>query len=90
MILDRENKIAYGAVSLRLDEEIFIKWCAEFGYKPVVFHSFQSVNGERLPIYHTNVMMCVGSDYAVICLDTIDDVTERELVEKHLQKVIKK
>lgn len=87
---DRENKIAYGAVSLRLDEEIFIKWCAEFGYKPVVFHSFQSVNGERLPIYHTNVMMCVGSDYAVICLDTIDDVTERELVEKHLQKVIKK
>ncbi|MCL1669703.1 arginine deiminase-related protein [Elizabethkingia ursingii] len=84
MILDRENKIAYGAVSLRLDEEIFRKWCTEFGYKPVVFHSFQSVNGERLPIYHTNVMMCVGSDYAVICLDTIDDTTERELVEKAL------
>lgn len=84
MILDRENKIAYGAVSLRLDEEVFKKWCAELGYKPVVFHSFQSVNGERLPIYHTNVMMCVGSDYAVICLDTIDDATEREQVEKAL------
>ncbi|WP_407482122.1 citrulline utilization hydrolase CtlX [Elizabethkingia meningoseptica] len=84
MILDRENKIAYGAVSLRLDEEVFKKWCAEFGYKPVVFHSFQSVNGERLPIYHTNVMMCVGSDYAVICLDTIDDIAERELIEKVL------
>lgn len=80
MILDRVNKIAYGAVSLRLNEEIFKKWCSEFGYQPIVFHSFQSVHGQRLPIYHTNVMMCVASKFAVICLDSIDKKEERELV----------
>lgn len=84
MILDRENKIAYGAISIRLNEEIFKKWCTEFGYRPIVFHSFQNVNGKRLPIYHTNVMMCVASDYAVISLDTIDNKDERVLVEKTL------
>lgn len=84
MILDRVNKLAYGAVSLRLDEDIFKKWCVEFGYQAVVFHSYQSVNGKRLPIYHTNVMMCVGTDYAVICLDAIDNKDEKAFVVKTL------
>lgn len=84
MILDRVNKIAYGAISQRLDEDIFKKWCTEFGYQPIVFHSFQSVDGKRLPIYHTNVMMCVGSDYAVICLDSIDNEEERAFVVRTL------
>lgn len=84
MILDRQNRIAYGSISLRLDENVFQKWCMEFGYQPVVFHSFQSVNQQRLPIYHTNVMMCVGSDFAVVCLDAIDDEKERSLVKNTL------
>lgn len=84
MILDRENKIAYGAVSIRLDEELFKRWCTEFGYQPVLFHSFQSLNGERLPIYHSNVMMCVASEFAVICLDSIDNGEERAHVRKML------
>ncbi|XP_031634402.1 uncharacterized protein LOC116347809 [Contarinia nasturtii] len=84
MILDRVNRIAYGAISLRLSEEIFMKWCSQFGYQPIVFHSFQSINGQRLPIYHTNVIMCVASGFAVICLDSIDSKLERELVEKTL------
>lgn len=86
MILDRVNKIAYGTVSLRLNEEIFQKWCKEFSYKPIQFHSFQSVNGKRLPIYHTNVMMCVASEFAVICLDTIDNNEERASVEVALKR----
>jgi len=86
MILDHDYKIAYGTVSLRLDEELFRKWCAEFNYKPVVFHANQTVDGERLPIYHTNVMMCVGSHYAVICMDSIDDPAERELVDRTLSE----
>lgn len=84
MILDRENKIAYGAISLRLDEEVFRQWCTEFGYCPVVFHSFQSVNRQRLPIYHTNVMMCVASDFAIIGLDTIDNNEEKAIVHQTL------
>lgn len=84
MILDHINKKAYGAISLRLNEAVFKKWCTEFRYRPIVFHSFQSVNGERLPIYHTNVMMCVATDFVVICLDTIDDANERALVVETL------
>ena len=77
MIFDHGHKLAYGSVSLRLDEALFREFCEKFGYTPVVFHSFQTANGERLPIYHTNVMMCVADQFVVICLDCIDDETER-------------
>ena len=80
MIFDHDNKIAYGSVSLRLDEELFRKFCSEFGFTPVVFHSYQTAGEERLPIYHTNVMMCVADKFVVICLDCIDDETERQNV----------
>lgn len=84
MIFDHENKIAYGSVSLRLDENLFRNFCDEIGYKPIVFHSFQTAGNERLPIYHTNVMMCVADAFAVICLDCIDDIKEREEVKNTL------
>ncbi|MBO6200582.1 MAG: amidinotransferase, partial [Chryseobacterium sp.] len=80
MIFDHDNKIAYGSVSLRLDEALFRKFCSEFGFTPVVFHSYQTAGEERLPIYHTNVMMCVADKFVVICLDCIDDETERQNV----------
>ena len=80
MIFDHENKLAYGSVSLRLDEKIFREFCEKIGYQPIVFHSFQTAGTERLPIYHTNVMMCVAKQFVVICLDCIDDKTERENV----------
>lgn len=77
MIFDHDNKLAYGSVSLRLDEKLFREFCEKFGFTPVVFHSYQTANNERLPIYHTNVMMCVADQFVVICLDCIDDETER-------------
>ena len=80
MIFDHDNRIAYGSVSLRLNEELFRKFCNEFDYKPVVFHSYQTAGDARLPIYHTNVMMCVADKFVVICLDCIDDETERQNV----------
>lgn len=80
MIFDHDNKIAYGSVSLRLDENLFREFCSKYGFTPVVFHSFQTVGEERLPIYHTNVMMCVADKFVVICLDCIDDETERNNV----------
>ena len=82
MIFDHDHKIAYGSVSLRLDEELFRKFCHKIGYEPVVFHSFQNAGTERLPIYHTNVMMCVADKFVVICLDCIDDEMEREKVQE--------
>lgn len=80
MIFDHDNKIAYGSVSLRLDEKLFREFCEKYGFTPVVFHSFQTVGSERLPIYHTNVMMCVADKFVVICLDCIDDELERSKV----------
>jgi hypothetical protein len=80
IIFDHDYKLAYGSVSIRLDEDLFKKYCEKSGYEAVVFHSFQTANGERLPIYHTNVMMCVGEKFVVICLDCIDAEIEREKV----------
>ncbi len=86
MIFDHDNKIAYGSVSLRLDENLFREFCAKYGFKPVVFHSFQTVGNERLPIYHTNVMMCVADRFVVICLNCIDDEIERDMVAETIKK----
>ena len=80
MVLDRENGKAYCALSPRADEELFIEFCEDFEFTPVLFEAFQTVNGERKLIYHTNVMMCLGETYAVICADCIDDKKERKMV----------
>lgn len=89
MILDRENEVAYCALSPRADEELFIEFCEDFEYTPVIFKAFQSVNGKRELIYHTNVMMALGETFAVICLDTIDDKTERKAVTESLKRTKK-
>lgn len=86
IILDRENGIAYAAISPRTDEELFLEFCEDFEYTPVIFEANQTVNGERMQIYHTNVMMCVADEYAVICLDTIDDKSEKKNVVSHLKE----
>lgn len=80
MILDRVNKIAYAALSQRTNEEALQEFCTRFDYKPVLFKAYQDVNGDRLPIYHTNVMMCVADEFAILCADSIDDRQERKTV----------
>ena len=80
ILLDRENDKAYCALSPRADEELFIEFCEDFEYTPVIFEAYQTVNGERKLIYHTNVMMCLGETFAVICADCIDDKKERKMV----------
>ena len=86
MILDRENRIAYCSISNRSNEDLFIDFCEDFEFTPVLFNSFQSVGDERLPIYHTNVMMCVAMSYVVICLDSIDDKKQRKNVCEFIKK----
>jgi len=85
MILDHENRIAYAALSERTHPKVLNEFCDIFNYKPVVFVANQTVSGERLPIYHTNVMMCLGDTFAVICLDAIDDLDERNNVINTLE-----
>jgi hypothetical protein len=80
LLLDRQNGKAYCALSPRADEELMIEFCEDFEYTPVIFEAFQTVDGERKLIYHTNVMMCIGDTFAVICADCIDDKKERKMV----------
>ena len=89
MLLDRDNHIAYAALSGRTDEDVLASFCEEFSYEAVSFHANQTVNNERLPIYHTNVMMCLTDTLAIICLDSIDDSHERDSVIKSLESTNK-
>ena len=86
IVMDRVNRKAYCALSARADEELFIEFCEDFDYFPVVFTAYQTVDEQRLPIYHTNVMMCISETFAIICLDSIDDKKERKQVVEHLKK----
>lgn len=85
IVLDRQNKKAYAAISERTMPEVLEDFCDEAGFDPVSFHAYQTVNGKRLPIYHTNVMMCLGEQFAVVCLDSIDDLEEREKLVEALE-----
>jgi hypothetical protein len=86
LLLDRVNRKAYCALSARADEELVIEFCEDFEYLPVIFTANQTVEGKRLPIYHTNVMMALAENFAIICLDTIDDKQEKKNVVNNLKK----
>jgi len=85
ILKDRVHQKAYCALSERANEELFIEFCEDFDCFPVIFTAYQTVNGNRLPIYHTNVMMAMAENFAVICLDSIDDKAERKDVVEHLK-----
>jgi len=84
MLLDRENKIAYAALSDRTMLEPLEDFCDSIGYDAVTFSANQTVSEARLPIYHTNVMMCLGEKFAVVCMDSIDNEEEKEELEDAL------
>ena len=86
LILDRENRKAYCAISPRASEDLFIEFCEDFEFTPIMFEANQTVNDKRLPIYHTNVMMCIAQEFAVVCLDSIDDAKEKKLLTKSLKQ----
>ncbi len=74
MIFDHVNKITYACLSPRTDKELFIQVCKVLKYTPVHFLAHDELGKE---IYHTNVMMCIGEGFAVICLGSITDLSER-------------
>jgi hypothetical protein len=90
MILDRENKKAYCAISPRADEELFIEFCEDFEYSPVIFSANQTIDNKRLAIYHTNVMMCIAETFVIVCLASIDNKAERKNILKNFKEDGKK
>ncbi len=77
IIFDHTNKVAYACLSPRTDKELFVEVCNYLNYKPVYFYAHDKSGKE---IYHTNVMMCIGEKFSVICLDSITDKGERDFV----------
>ena len=85
VVLDRKHRRAYACLSPRTNRELFLRFCEDLGYKPIYFDALHQVGGDMRPIYHTNVMMAIGSTYAVICLESIVNQEQREMVGRELQ-----
>ena len=90
MVLDRENKICYAAVSERTNNDLLIEFCSRTEFELVSFKSYQSVGNERKEIYHTNVIMCVADKYAIICLESVDNKKEKEKIIEKLKDTNKR
>jgi hypothetical protein len=83
LVFDRVNKIAYVSLSNRSNPKVIQCFANDFSYEPVIFTSI-GPNGE--PIYHTNVMMCIGTAFAMVGLEMIPNEAERQQVRARLEK----
>ena len=83
VVLDRINKVAYCSISKRSNLKLFNIFCNDLGYDSIPFKSYD-YRGDL--IYHTNVMMCIGDDFALICYESIKYAKERKQVKTFLEK----
>lgn len=86
IVLDRANKVAYACLSERTNKDLFLHFCNVMDYTPV---AFTSVDAHGKEIYHTNVMMCMGDHFALICLDTISSLLEQKIIKEAFEKTEK-
>ena len=86
LVLDRVNKIAYAMDSPRTTKTAFEKWCQTMNYEGLLFHAYDK---DKVPVYHTNVLMSVGNHFAVVCFESMQDAQEKELLRKKLQETNK-
>jgi len=82
MVLDRENRIAYACLSPRTNMGVLDDFCRQMRYLPVVF---EATDENNMPIYHTNVMMCVADSYVVICLESIKSKKNRDSLKSTIR-----
>jgi hypothetical protein len=75
IVFDHVNKVAYACRSLRTDEVVLSNLCMRLGYTPLLF---DAVDENEIPIYHTNVMLCIGEKVVVVCLDSIKNELDQE------------
>ncbi len=81
MVLDHVSRVAYAAVSHRADTHVLERFCTDFGYEPM---AFDAVDAAGVPVYHTNVLACIGTEVAMIALEMIPDETRRAAVRERL------
>ncbi len=89
MIIDRDHNLVYACRSPRTDEKVLEQFCEELDYDYFLFGASDASGNE---IYHTNVMMCVGTEFVVVCLDAVKDMDEREnligLIEESDKEIV--
>jgi hypothetical protein len=83
LVLDHLNKIAYVSLSNRSNPKVIHRFADDFSYEPV---TFTSTGSDGQPIYHTNVMMCIGTAFALVGLEMIRNKAERQKVRARLEK----
>jgi hypothetical protein len=81
MVLDHVSRVAYTARSHRADVAVLERFCTDFNYEPM---PFDAVDSDGVPVYHTNVIACIGTDVAMIALEMIPDKHRREQVRERL------
>jgi hypothetical protein len=95
LLLDRSNRLAYCSLSPRAHLEMLQTFCEKFGYQPIPFSAFQTITNsqtgetQRVPIYHTNVLMTLGEEFVIICLGSIDHPSERQQLLELFQQTNK-
>lgn len=87
LVLDHINRVAYVAASERSDVELTEEWAAAMGFNEVV--AFDATDADGRPIYHTNVVMAIGTSFAVVCTEAIADASQRERVLARLRSASK-
>lgn len=83
VVFDHPNRKAYAVISTRTDKGLLNILCEEIKYDLVPFHA---VDEKNAPIYHTNVVMALGTGYAIICLESVKDIDEKTLITEQLRK----
>jgi hypothetical protein len=86
LVLDHFNKITYVSLSNRSNPKMIRRFANDFNYEPVIF---TSIGSDGQPIYHTNVMMCIGTAFALVGLETIRNKAERQQVRARLERSAK-
>jgi hypothetical protein len=82
LVLDHVHRVAYVSLSRRADREPLEQFCADFKYEPL---TFESTGDDGRSIYHTNVMLCIGSQFALVGLDLIEDPTQRDALRARIE-----
>ncbi len=83
VVFDHPNKVMYACRSARTNDKLFHKLALEIGYQPILF---DAVDSQGMEIYHTNVLMAIGTGYAVVALYTLRDDAQRKEVKTMLEK----
>lgn len=90
MVMDHDSKLIYACYSERTHPVPLDYLSKILGYKVVAFEAVQEVDGKSIPIYHTNVMMHIGTEFAVVCLESIARSSDRQKVQESLTSSGKK